>query len=233
MAITAQFTTFAPLPPTRTVTVAFAPCPVCGKTAFNAPQHRRNHIAKCEREAMAEAEAAGVFDCEDLGLVDLLPAPMVSAAHHVVRVVEPSLHKTAQRMAQGVAARLADYIGSALDARDPHLEAAGRSIELHIEASYWIGEVAWDVSPRQDRLIETVTKALEDYAAWSRAVEDDRFDVPVTWDMSVEEALEEALDAARCLAHYCRPNADTGCWTVGAYNQVEAAALAASRVVAA
>lgn len=233
MATAAKLSMYQPLPPTRTVTVSFASCPVCGRSDFRHPKHRRNHIAKCGDAAIAADAAAGVFECEEMNMDHLLPASMIAQANRTLRVVEPDLHSTAQRMAQDVAARLVDYIEGVLGARDPHLEAAGRSIELHIEAAYWIGEVAWDVSPRQDRHISAITDALQDYIDWSRAVEDDRYDVPTTWDMDVEQALEAALEAARCLADYCKPNADTGCWTVGAYDQVEAANAAASRVVSA
>lgn len=99
MAIAAEFTTFETLPPTTRV-VTYAPCPVCGKSGFNARQHRLNHIAKCEREAMAEAEAAGVFECEELGFVDLLPVPLVSRAHHTETVLEYRARTAAERARQ-------------------------------------------------------------------------------------------------------------------------------------
>ena len=70
-----------PLPPTIVRTVAFTPCPVCGRSDYRHPAHRRNHIARCEAAALAADYATGVFDCDEAGLAGLLPAPMIAAAH--------------------------------------------------------------------------------------------------------------------------------------------------------
>lgn len=49
MIATAEYTTTRRIIP--------AACPVCGKSEFNAPQHKANHIAKCQRKAQAADEA--------------------------------------------------------------------------------------------------------------------------------------------------------------------------------
>lgn len=77
------------LPTTARVVVRYSGCPVCGRRDFRHPEHRRNHIAKCESEAMAEVAQEAYADCVDAGLEALVPPAMVAVAHAPSRYQKP------------------------------------------------------------------------------------------------------------------------------------------------
>lgn len=210
------------LPPTTFRTVDFAPCPVCGKTAFNHPKHRRNHIAKCEAAALDEMQAAGVFECEEIGLDALLPAPMVAAAHHGRHMEDPAprphyIHAVAVQAA--ALRRLVDFLD------DADLE---RGVLYHkIDAAEEDLDLATDTMGDDDPVCERVwaiRDALSELRRWQRACEGDEDDAPDwTWDREVERGLADALVATEWLQHNRPVHPDSARWTQGAWDAIDAA----------
>lgn len=82
------------LPTTTRVVVRYSGCPVCGRRDFRHPEHRKNHIAKCESEAMAEVAREAYADCVDAGLDALVPPAMVACAHEPSRYQKPARVRT-------------------------------------------------------------------------------------------------------------------------------------------
>lgn len=217
----AQYTTsrFAPLPVTTPRTVSFAPCPVCGKTAFNHVNHRRNHIAKCEAAALDEAQALGIFECEEL--LDLLPAPMVAAAHHALPMEDPApaghLAAAAQVRSDALT-RLAKFLADAdLSTGFYYSEIQDARTDLETAGDY-IGDD--DATCRRYWAIDDALVALK---AWQDANEGLAEDAPDwSWDREVERALSDALAAVQWIWTNRPVHTDSARWTQGGWDRIDA-----------